>query len=306
LGARQVKTTFIVNMTAGRGRTRLLWPELRRLLADEAQVHLTRAPGHATELARAAVAEGAECVAAVGGDGTAAEVAAGLLHGDVPMAVIPTGAGCDIARALGLPSEPRRCLKALLDGDLSLRRMDVGSINRRLYLTVAGVGFDAEVAAEDARTRRPGMNGTWPYLLAIAKVLLRYRPTPLLLRLDDGEQRGRYLLVAICNTRYYAGGMCIAPDADAEDGLFDVVAVGDLSVWETLVTLPQVYRGTHRHHPKINFYRSSTVEVEAPDVLVTHAGGEIVGTTPVHASILPKALPVMVLEPAKGQSPGPA
>jgi diacylglycerol kinase (ATP) len=284
--------TYVVNMTAGRGRTRQTWPQLARLVGSSADVRFTEGPGHATELAAAAAAAGAECVVAVGGDGTAAEVATGLIGTEVPMAIVPTGAGCDIARGIGLPNDPQESLRRLLQGALSVRPLDVGMVNDRVFLTVAGVGFDAEVAAEDARTRRPGMGGTWPYLLAILRVLARYRPTPLLLRLDGVELSGRFLLVALCNTQFYAGGMRIAPYAVPDDGLLDVVAVGDLTVLETLTTLPRVYSAGHTHDPKIRFERAAQVEVESPDSLVVHAGGEIVGTTPIRASVRPGAISV--------------
>jgi diacylglycerol kinase (ATP) len=292
---------FIVNPTAGRGRTARLWPALAELLPADAEVVFTERPGHAEALARAAVGEGRPYVAAVGGDGTAAEVAAGLAGTAVPMAVVPTGAGCDIARGLGLSGDPRLALESLLDGELAVADLDAGRMDGTLFLTVAGVGFDAEVAAEDARTRRPGVTGTWPYLLAIFKVLARYRPTPLLLRLDGQEIGGRFLLVAVCNTQHYAGGMWIAPTADPQDGLLDVVAVGDLTVPETLRLLPKVYSGRHRGHPKIAFYRARTIEIESPEPIAAHRGGELAQGTPIRIEVVPSALRVLaraVVKPA--------
>lgn len=294
MAAHAVNLWVVVNPTAGRGRTARIWPELRQLLPAGSTVILTKAPGHASEVAAEAARQGADVVLSVGGDGTAAEVATGLLGTGVPMAVIPTGAGCDIVRALGLPNNPRMVLERFLAGRLHVAAIDVGLINGRLFLTVAGVGFDAEVAQEDARTRRPGVHGTWPYLLAILRVLFRYRPTPLSLRIDDTEQCGRYLMVAICNTQHYAGGMRIAPTASPNDGLLDVVTVGDLSLLETLAALPRVYQGTHRTHPDIHFYRGRKVTIEAPEPLVAHAGGEIVGTTPLTVEVRPVALHLYV------------
>ena len=106
-------------------------------------VYLTREPGHATELAREAVAAGADVVLAVGGDGTVNEVARGLIGSPAALGIVPVGSGNGLARALRIPLQPEAALHALESG--ARRRMDIGSLNGRLFLNVAGVGFDAVV-----------------------------------------------------------------------------------------------------------------------------------------------------------------
>ncbi|MHB1842415.1 MAG: diacylglycerol/lipid kinase family protein [Sulfobacillus sp.] len=287
-----MSVTYIVNLTAGRGLTQRLWPVLSRSVGKDDHVAVTQRPGHATELARAAVAAGASRVVAVGGDGTVAEVAKGLLRTDVQLGHVPTGAGCDLARALGLPKVPADAMAAL--DQLRPTALDVGMAGDEAFLTVSGVGFDAVVAAEDARTRATGMTGTLPYLLATFKVLRTYRPRLVRLTLDGQEvAEQRALLVAVANSQYYAGGMRIAPYALTGDGLLDVVVVGDLSVADTLLTLPKVFSGAHRSHPKVSFYQAKEVIVEAPEPLSAHLGGEPAGTTPVTFRVLPQALTVL-------------
>ncbi len=291
--------TYIVNLTAGRGLTARLWPELAQGVKDGDRIEVTARPGHATELARSAASQGASRVVAVGGDGTVAEVAKGLIGTGVQLGHVPTGAGCDLARALGLPKKPAEAMAAL--DRLEPVALDVGTVGEAVFLTVSGVGFDAVVAAEDARTRANGMTGTLPYLLATFKVLRTYRPKLVRLTLDGkAEPEMRALLVAVANSQYYAGGMRIAPYAETQDGLFDVVVVGDLSVADTLATLPRVFSGAHRHHPKVRFYQARQVDVEAPEPLAAHLGGEPAGTTPISFRILPRALTVL-----SGQAPAP-
>lgn len=287
-----MSVTYIVNLTAGRGLTERMWPTLARSVAKDDRIELTQRSGHATELARAAVASGARRVVAVGGDGTVAEVAKGMLGSSVQLGHVPTGAGCDLARALGLPKSPADAMAAL--DQLRPAVLDVGMAGDEVFLTVSGVGFDAVVAAEDARTRAAGMTGTLPYLLATFKVLRTYRPRLVRLTLDGKElEAQRALLVAVANSQYYAGGMRIAPYARTDDGLLDVVVVGDLSVVDTLLTLPKVFSGAHRRHPKVSFHQAKEVMVDAPTPLSAHLGGEPAGTTPLTFRLLPQALTVL-------------
>ena len=287
-----MSVTYIVNLTAGRGLTERVWPTLARSVAKDDRILVTERSGHATDLARAAVTSGASTVVAVGGDGTVAEVARGLLGSSAVMGHVPTGAGCDLARALGLPRSPAAAMAAL--DQLRPTVLDVGLAGDEVFLTVSGVGFDAVVAAEDSRTRATGMTGTLPYLLATFKVLRTYRPRLVKLTLDGKElPTQRALLVAVANSQYYAGGMRIAPYARLDDGLLDVVVVGDLSVPDTLLTLPKVFSGAHRTHSKVRFYQAKEVVVDAPTLLAAHLGGEPAGTTPLTFRLMPRALTVL-------------
>lgn len=294
-------TVYIVNPVAGRGLTRDLWPKLQAGVAGGGEVRYTERPGHATELAQDAVRQGADLVVAVGGDGTATEVALGLRGTQAVMGHVPTGAGCDLRTSLGLPKRPEEALKALGSGSLTIQTIDVGLSGNRGFLTVSGVGFDAEVAAEDARARTTGLRGSLPYLKAIMKVLVSYRPTPIRLIIDEQEAlEGRALLVAVANCQYYGGGMRIAPYASPTDGLLDVVVAGDFSVPGTLGILPKVFSGKHRTHPKVAFFTGSRVRIESDPPLASHLNGDPAGLTPIEFSVDPGALRVLA-----GDIPGP-
>lgn len=283
-------TVFIVNPEAGRGLTREEWPKLEKALAKEHEVVWTKAPGHATELAREAVSRGADRVVAVGGDGTATEVALGLRDAPAVMGHVPMGAGCDFARGFGIPRKPDDALAAL--DTLTETVIDLGlSDDGGGFLTVSGAGFDAEVAAEDAKSRSEGMRGSLPYLKAIFKVLFSYHPTPVRLTLDEGEPiETKALLVAVANSQYYAGGMRIAPYASPTDGLLDVVVIGDLSTIGTLGLLPKAFSGKHRTHPQVTFHRAKSVKVEAERPLMCHLNGEAAHPTPMTFSLAPASL----------------
>lgn len=291
-----MKRLFIANPIAGRGRTRRVLGRLKEEVArlgPGAELVLTQAPGDATRLADDGVAAGFEQIVAVGGDGTAIEVATALFGQDVPMAVVPTGAGCDIVRGVGIPPDPLKALSLLADG-LTPVWTDAGLCGDEVFLTVAGVGFDAEVAAEDRRSRIFGLTGTVPYVIAVMKVLARYRPTPMTLSMDGQMMSGKYLMVAVANGPCYAGGMHIAPQAQMDDGLFDVVTIGDLGRVETLRVFPSVYSGAHLKHPKVSVYRAREVSVEASPARTSHLGGEVGPQTPVTLRILPRAFRMLV------------
>lgn len=283
-------TVFIVNPEAGRGLTRDEWPKLEKTLPKEREVVWTKAPGHATDLAREAAASGAKRVVAVGGDGTATEVALGLKGSTAAMGHVPMGAGCDFARGFGIPRDPAAALAAL--DTLQETVVDLGlSDDGGGFLTVAGAGFDAEVAAQDAKSRSEGMRGSLPYLKAIFKVLFSYHPTPVRLTLDEREPiETKALLVAVGNSQYYAGGMRIAPYASPTDGLLDVVVIGDLSTVRTLGLLPKAFSGAHRTHPKVSFHRAKSVKVEADRSLMCHLNGEAAHPTPMTFSVAPASL----------------
>ncbi|EQD36898.1 diacylglycerol kinase catalytic region, partial [mine drainage metagenome] len=202
-----MRALFVVNNVAGRGRTRKLWPGLwAKLQRDGLAMAETTGPKDATRIARDAVSAGYDRVIAVGGDGTVMEVAAGLAgQHSAALGMIPTGAGCDFARTAGVPVDPTKAVTFALTADPMLT--DLATLGEETFLNVAGVGFDAEVAAEDQRNReRFSSTGTIPYLRAVATVLRTYRPRPMEIEADGIHLDGKCLLVAVANAQYYGGG----------------------------------------------------------------------------------------------------
>lgn len=213
-------------------------PALRGLV-----LRLTEAPGHALELAREAVAVGCELVIVAGGDGTVNEAAhalVGLPH--ATLALVPAGSGNGLARALGIPLRPEAALEALASG--VPRPMDVGLINGRLFLNVAGAGFDAAIgAAFQARGRQGGRRGILSYVALSLRHAFRYPAREWRLEADAGSGPLRARLVTFANGRQYGAGAVIAPGARLDDGLFDVVAFDPRTVAELVVTGARLFLG---------------------------------------------------------------
>lgn len=293
----------IVNLTAGVRSTAKKWPGIKRLLRDGGlgfDVDFTEGVGHAIQLAATAAGQGYELVVAVGGDGTANEVANGLLAsgGEATLGYIATGTGSDFRRSLGLPKDLRQaCLRL---GSPRAVVMDVGAIEymaggervKRYLINQAGLGFDGVVVEATPRVRLLG--GTVPYLVGLVRTLLSYGNKDVLIDLDGRALRMRACSIVVANGSYFGGGMHVAPHADLRDGLFDVVVVGDVGRLELVLALPKVYKGTHLEHPKVSWERAAVVRVEASQRMLLQVDGELVGEAPASFSIVPGALRVAV------------
>ncbi len=248
--------------------------------------------GSGAALAHQAALEGADVVAAAGGDGTVGEVANGLIGTETAMAVLPMGTGNDFARTLGIGTDLDLAARTLVSGDCQL--IDVGRVvHGGNFVNVAGCGFDAEVAARINHGFRR-LRGTSAYIAAVLQTLVSFHPAAIELEVDGVRHNAKVMLCAIANAKTYGGGMRIAPGAQLDDGLFDLVLVGDASKTEFLRAFPSVFKGTHITHPKVTIFRAKSIAIRSASPLPTLADGEEIGTTPVEFEIVPKALTVMV------------
>ncbi len=289
--------TLFVNPTAGRGRgahaaqpaasaLRAAGFHVRTVVGTDAQDALARL--------RAAVREGTGAVIAVGGDGVVSLALQALAGTLVPLGVVAVGTGNDFARALGLPvREPAQAGRLAAEAlkESRLREIDLGRVADTWYGTVLCSGFDSRVNDRGNRMRLPA--GRFKYDLAILAELAAFRPFPYRITLDDGPViETEATLVAVGNGTSYGGGMRICADAVPDDGLLDVVVVGDCSRATLLTVFPQVYKGTHLGHPKVTVHRAAKVTLEAPG-LTAYADGEPVGPLPVTAECVSAAVRVL-------------
>jgi len=296
----------IVNPAAGAYSTYRKWPRINKLLRHVGlafDFEYTEGVGHAIELARAATSDGCQYLVAVGGDGTVNEVANGILHstdsGNVMLGIVNTGTGSDFIRSAGIPRHYSDACSFLT----SRRRLviDVGVVQfrrngqtlQRYFVNAAGVGFDATVA--QATEKLPKFfGGTIPYLVGLVKTLFSYQNKPVVLNIENEVETGRILNVAVANGGYVGGGMHIAPEAELDDSLFEVVIVGDIGKFELLKALPTVYKGTHVDHPKVSMRKARRITVESPERILVYADGELLGEGPASFWLLPAALSVVV------------
>ena len=301
----QSDTVFLVNPASANGSTGRRWPELARRAAAaglEGNALLSERRGHLGELARGAAADGARLLVVVGGDGSVNEVVNGLagLEARPDLAIVPRGTGWDFVRTFGIPRNVEQAAAVALRGDV--RTIDLGRATFRtwngseassLFANVASVGMSGAIAQRANETTKV-LGGKVSYLWATFAVFSRWTATELELRVDDERRSGKMFDVVVANGRYFGGGMQICPEARPDDGLLDVLTIGDLTKRDLMTTMPKTYRGSHLPHPKAELLRGSVVTVSSPSALPVELDGEQPGTTPVRFEVLPRALTLRV------------
>ncbi len=231
--------------------------------------------------------EAGEVPVVMSGDGLSARSAARSPRTDATMGLIPGGRGNDLARVLGIPSEIEDAVEILATA--GTRRIDVGEVNGRRFLCIASMGFDSDAnrIANEAKLIR----GNLVYAYAALRALAAWKPATFTLRFDgSGEESFRGYAVAAANSKAFGGGMFIAPDADLDDGIFDVVMTGEVGKMRFLANLPKVFKGTHIEEDEIDVRRAATVEVSADRPFAVYADGEHLTDLPATLRVLPGAL----------------
>jgi diacylglycerol kinase (ATP) len=238
---------------------------------------------------------------AVGGDGTVNEVAQGLAGREaVELAVIPRGTGWDFVRTYGIPRRLEDAVAVARDGEV--RAIDLGRARYRAWDGGEGEAYFANIAsagmsgaiAKRANETSKALGGKASYLWATFMVFARWRNDEVQVTVDGERRSGRMHDVVVANGRFFGGGMMICPEAEPDDGQFDVLLIGDLTKGDLLLTLPKTYRGRHLPHPKAELLRGARVEVETPEPLPVELDGEQPGTTPAGFEVVPQALQLRV------------
>jgi YegS/Rv2252/BmrU family lipid kinase len=258
----------------------------------QAEIFLTERPGHARELASAALTAGTSVVVAWGGDGTVNEVASALAFREATLAIVPSGSGNGLAREIGVPLDPSAALAVALAG--SSRIIDCGEFDSRLFFNIAGLGLDARVAHQFAAhglVRR----GLLRYVQITARELLRFEADEHTIVADGQILHSRALIVAVANARQYGNGAVIAPNARLDDGRLDVIVVADRAVWRTLVQVPRLFSGRIARVPGVTMAAAAEIEIGSTRQVLYHVDGEpFVGGVSLHARAHPNALRVCV------------
>jgi diacylglycerol kinase (ATP) len=301
-------TVFLVNPASAGGTTGRRWPALARRMSAlglDGDTLFSEQPEHLRALARRAAEEGASLVVAVGGDGTVNEVASGIIGiGGVELAVIPRGTGVDFVRTYSIPTKLAAAVEVALRG--RTREIDAGRVAYRArsgeaaegwFVNAAGVGMSGAVARRTNESSKP-LGGRISYLWSTIAVFARWRNTEVRVSVDGESRRGRMHEIVVANGRYLGGGMMITPEAQPDDGQFDVLLLGDITKRDLVRTLPKIYRGTHLPHPKAELLRGKVVSVESNEPLPIQLDGEQPGTTPVRFELVEKALRLRVPGPA--------
>jgi YegS/Rv2252/BmrU family lipid kinase len=293
------RVAVVINPVAGVGATLERARRRAELARDtiaaehaEPDILITECSGHATELARSAVERGAQIVVAWGGDGTVNEVASALVGTAASLGIIPAGSGNGLARMLAMPADGARALNRIVHG--ADRRIDAGQIEDKLFFNVAGIGFDATIAAAFA-AMGPARRGFLKYAAIVGRELRRYECGTYELTLEPAQPstRHRAFLLTFANGRQWGNGAVIAPDAVLDDGALDVVVVNDQGRPAVLAAIPRLFLGRIRGVAGVSIRRTQAATVTGTGPLVYHADGDphVSGPT-VNVRVLPGVLNV--------------
>ena len=191
---------------------------------------------------------------------------------------------------LGIPDDPEQAVDVLLAGET--RRIDVGEVNGKRFLGIVSVGFDSE--ANRVANETQFLRGNLVYAFAAIRTLLRWKPGRFTVRVDDERYRFTGYSVSVANNKAFGGGMFIAPDAELDDGEFDIVAVGEVGKLRALGSMPKVFKGTHIEEDWVRVFRARHLELSASRPYPVYADGEHLSDLPASLRVLPRALSVIV------------
>jgi len=306
----------IVNPKSAAGSTASRWAEIASDLRTHFgafQVAFTKKQGDGIELAKHGAATGRKFIIACGGDGTVNEVANGILQSekDVELGVLPSGTGGDFRRSLGMPTNAREAARKLKSGQTKI--IDVGQVTffnheneqvSRYFLNVSSFGLSASII-ERVKTKTslnwlPNdlLRGKASFAFSTLQEVLDLNFTTVRVSIDGKEEKSLNTInFCVANSRFFGGGMKIAPDAKLNDGFFDVINIGDMRTAKILLNAYTFYRGTHLELPEVKSTLAKRIEVSPANphqIVLLEIDGELPGRLPATFEIVPSALKVRV------------
>jgi len=306
----------IVNPKSAGGSTEIRWAKIASELASHFgafRVEFTNAPGDGIDKALQAANKGQKFIIACGGDGTINEIANGILQSgqEVELGILPSGTGGDFRRTLNMPNTAREAAKNLRSGATKL--IDVGKVTffnhknfqtSRYFLNVSSFGLSASIN-QRVKTKNslgwiPGdiLRGKAKFALSTLQEVFDSDSTTVRVRIDGADEKIlKTINFCVANSRFFGGGMKIAPDAKLDDGFFDVVIIGDIRTAKILFNAFRLYDGSHLSLSEVKHKNAKRVEVRQAnesDTIYLETDGELPGKLPAIYEIIPQALKVRV------------
>lgn len=308
-----VKTPyFIVNPKAGGGRTERLWPSLAARIErvwKKCHCVFTQKPGDATRHARLAAEKGQPWVVAVGGDGTVHEVVNGLMQAEetrrerLRLGIVSMGSGDDFIKSLGLPKDPFEAIGVLERGGLRpIDLLQVDFLNHhkkkesRYCMNLADFGLGGKVMQKVNASSKP-LGSKLTYFVHAIATFFTFRHFSAVLETEERNYHFHQLIMGmVANGKYFGSGMCVAPEAEVDDGWMDVILVEKMGIPRFLGMLPQVYKKQQVSNESVFRIRAKALHVQPTSTkpVYIELDGEQPGTLPASFKLLPKALRVCV------------
>ncbi len=302
------KTAVIINPNAANGATGKKIDFFKNLLQKTGSFELkfTKAKGHATELSRESLKEGFNRVIAIGGDGTFNEVVNGFYENEQPvnhdavLGLISGGTGADFIKTVEFPKDETKAIDRIIEDNIKL--IDLGKVTydmpdksrkTRYFLNIADAGVGGEVVERVNNTTKL-FGGFASFLIGTISTVMEYKNQRTQIIFDDDFKIDKITNnIVVGNGKFFGGGMKILPDARLDDGLFDVIIIGDINKVEFFKNIPKIYNGTHIHDPKIQCRKAKKVYITAESPLKIDIDGEQEGFTPAEFKIIPGAVKIL-------------
>ena len=290
-----MKIFLILNPAAGKNKGEKAVKKALPLLESkgiQSEVQTSNYEGHSIQLARDFDPSKYDGIVGVGGDGTLFEILNGLLKKhetfDLPIGQIPVGTGNSFSKDLDIQSV-EDAVEKIAGGNT--RKVDVGFFKypegENYFINLLGTGFVANVAH---RAKKYKTLGPMSYVLGVFEEVVQLKPVPLEMTIDGTVYQRDYIFAEICNSTKTGGNMIMAPDAQIDDGLLDIILLNNISKLNLLKVFPQIFKGTHIHDSHAETFKGRHIKIvtETPQRLTPD--GEVFGTTPIEVSILPSKI----------------
>ena len=298
---------IVVNPKAKNGRTGKEWPKLEQVIKEEyhGEFHaeFTNAPLHAISLTRRALRENYELIVAVGGDGIINEVVNGFFEEGKPvnpnatLGILPFATGSDFVKTAGVPPDFRSAVKYL--NGFSAKPCDLGLVSSdgidggqvvRYFINVAECGVGADVVDRVNRTTKM-FGGRASFTWSILRTMPFYRNKTVSYTVDNGQEKEAHINnLIVANGRFFGAGLQPAPEAQIDDGLFDVAVIGDIGFMKGAKNLGKLRDGTYLKLPYVTFQRGKLVSAHCTERILIEADGEVIGKLPATFELLPAAI----------------
>jgi len=290
---RKKKILFIINPISGVGRQRTVVKAIRRnldLSLFEYNISYTKYPHHAIEIAKEAVSNGFHIVVAVGGDGSANEVAQGIIKSNTVMGIIPVGSGNGLARHLKIPFNIAKAIDVI--NKLKTEKIDTARINGKLFISIAGIGFDALIAEKFALGKRRGF---WSYFKKTILEYFKYSPLEYTINIDQKQIKRDALLISFANSSQFGYNASISPTASISDGCVDLCIVNKMSAFRAAILAHKLFLKNIDSSKYIEVFKVTEAFISCKEPASSHIDGDPgERLTEIHINIQPKTLSIIV------------
>lgn len=303
------KWFIIVNPNAGRQKGKHDWKRISGLLAEagfDSMSFFTRHRGHAIELTRKYIKAGFRKFIVVGGDGTLNEVVNGIFtqqHADpssIMLGMIPVGTGNDWCRMFGIPSDYRKAIEMIVKSETYVQDVGIleyhvngGKADRRYFVNIAGMGFDAMVLEKANKDKEQGKGGTLSYYIHIFTSLFSFRTTRTTITIDEEIIHPEVFSMSVAIGQYNGGGMKQAPAAIANDGLFDLTIIRPIGKFKVMRNILKLLDGSYTRLPEVISFKTRSIHIDSQPALNVEADGESLGHSPFSFAIIPLGLKII-------------